>query len=180
MPPERDPIHDPGALRWVEAGVSGLARPRQWDATALVEVDALRGYETSELEFRVLADGTVLGDVPAEAVPELTAELGLDPPYAARAVRKEGGRWAVGALQIAAEEIELPPGLAASSLEVAVPPDGETAFLVDGEHVDGEPAGDVETAFRELERAGRERFQAFVARADRVGDGRWQLTVDPL
>ena len=178
--PERDPIHDPGAFRWVEAGVSGLARPRQWDATSLVEVAALRGYETPELEFRVLADGSVQGDVPAEAVPELTAELGLDPPYAVRAVRKEGGRWAVGALQFAAEEIALPPGIAAWSLEVAVPPDGETAFLVDGEPLDGEPEGEVERALGELERVGRDRFQAFVARADRVGDGRWQLTVDPL
>lgn len=173
-------IRDPRAFRWVEAGVSGLARPRQWDATALVEVDVLRGYEVVELEFRVLADGSVLGDVPAEAVPELTADLGLAPPYAARAVRKGGSRWAVGALRIAADEIELPSGIEASSLEVAVPPDGETAFLVDGEHVDGEPAGDEGRALRELERAGRERFQAFVARADRVGDGRWQLTVDPL
>ena len=175
-----DRIDDPRAFRWVEAGVSGLARPRQWDATALVEVDALRGYEAPELEFRVLADGSVVGDVPADAVPELTAELGLDPPYAARAVRKDGGRWAVGALRIDADEIELPRGLEASSLEVAVPPDGETAFLVDGEHVAAGLEGDAGKALRELERAGRARFQAFVARADRVGEGRWQLTVDPL
>ena len=136
-----DRIDDPRAFRWVEAGVSGLARPRQWDATALVEVDALRGYEAPELEFRVLADGSVVGDVPAEAVPELTAELGLDPPYAARAVRKDGGRWAVGALRIDADEIELPQGLEAFSLEVAVPPDDETAFLVDGEHGPGALSG---------------------------------------
>ena len=33
---------------------------------------------------------------------------------------------------------------------------------------------------RRARAAGRARFQAFVARADRVEDGRWELTVDPL
>ncbi len=51
---------------------------------------------------------------------------------------------------------------------------------MDGEAVTGlvEPA--VDLALRELEQRGRLRFQAFVARADKVDDDRWQLTVDPL
>ena len=172
-------ISDPG-LRWVESGVSGLARPRQWDATSLVDVDALRGYDLGQLEFRVLADGSVVGDVPLEAVPALTAEVGLEAPYTVRAVRRSETAWAVGALRIQSDPIELPGGIAAFSLEVAVPPDGERMLFADGEMVDGEPTGSDARAYDEIERAGRARFQAFVARADRVEDGRWELTVDPL
>ena len=174
-----DRIRDPG-LRWVESGVSGLARPRQWDATSLVEVPSLRGYDVAQLEFRVRADGSIAGDVPLEAVPALTAELGLEPPYTARAVRRSETAWAVGALRVASDPIDLPGGIEAVTLEVAVPPQGERMLLADGEMVADEPTGDEARAFDEIERAGRARFQAFVARADRVEDGRWELTVDPL
>lgn len=173
-----DRIRDPG-LRWVESGVSGLARPRQWDATSLADVAALRGHDVAQVEFRVRADGSVVGDVPPEAVPALTAELGLEPPYTVRAVRRSETAWAVGALGIQSDPIELPAGIDAVSLEVAVPPRGERMLFADGEVVD-EPAGSDARAFEEIERAGRARFQAFVARADRVEDGRWELTVDPL
>ncbi len=39
----------------------------------------------------------------------------------------------VGALRLESELVELPPGLDALSLEAAVPPEGETMYLVDGE-----------------------------------------------
>jgi hypothetical protein len=173
-----DRFQDPG-LRWVEAGVSGLARPREWDVTALVEVAELRGYEAPQLEFRVRADGSVVGDVPPEAVPALTSELRLDPPYIVRAVRRSETAWAVGALLADSEPIDLPAGIEAFTLEVVIPPAGERMLSADGEPVE-EPAGAEAGAFDELERAGRARFQAFVARADRVEDGQWELTVDPL
>lgn len=171
-------IEDPG-LRWVESGVSGLARPRQWDATSLVDVPELRGYDAPQLEFRVRGDRSVVGDVPREAVPALTAELRLEPPYMVRAVRRSETAWAVGALAVESEPIDLPLGLESATLEVAVPPGGERMLFADGEIVE-EPADAETRAFDELERAGRARFQAFVARADRVEDGRWELTVDPL
>jgi hypothetical protein len=41
-----------------------------------------------------------------------------------------------------------------------------------------EPA--VAEALAEIERRGRERFQAFAARADKLGGDRWELTIDPL
>jgi hypothetical protein len=175
-----DDVGDPRAFRWVESGVSGLARPREWDATALVEVDALRGLDVAELHFRLLADGSVVGDVPLEVLSALTEELGLEPPYAVRAVRRGETAWAVGALRVQSDPIDLPEGIEASSLEVAVAPDGERTFVVEGEMLPGEPAGPEAEALAAIERAGRERFQAFAARADRVGDGRWELTVDPL
>jgi hypothetical protein len=76
--------------------------------------------------------------------------------------------------------VELPAGIDAHSLEVAVPPEGETMAIVDGEILVDEPSGAAAEAFAALERLGAERFQAFVARADRLEDGRWELTVDPL
>jgi hypothetical protein len=171
---------DPRVFRWVEAGVSGLARAREWDATALVQAPSLRGYAAEELEFRIFADGTVIGDVPPEAVGELTGELGLRPPLIVRAVRQGDSEWTVGALQLESDLVSLPTGISALSLEVAVPPDGETTLLVDGEFVSEVPEGPVGEALATLESLGAARFQAFVARADRVEDGRWELTIDPL
>jgi hypothetical protein len=173
-------IRDPNLFRWVETGVSGLARARDWDVTALVQAPALRGYGAGELEFRVFADGTVVGEVPAEAVGELIGDLGLAPPFVVQAVRQGDSEWAVGALQLESELVSLPRGIAAMSLEVAVPPDGETTLLVDGEIVAEAPDGAEGEALATLEGLGAARFQAFVARADRVEDGRWELTVDPL
>ena len=67
----------------------------------------------------------------------------------------------------------------ATSVEVVVAPGGDRSLLVDGEEVvNPDPAW--EPAVHELERRGRKRFQSFVARADRVGEDRWELTVDPL
>lgn len=177
-----DDIGDPRVFRWVEAGVSGLAALREWDATGIAEVPELEATELSELDFRLLTGGTLVGDVPREAVPALTRELGLDPPFAARAVRQNAREWTVAALQLDSEVVDLPRGLDALALEVAVPPeaDGEPAYLVDGEFQTELPEGPLGEALRDLERRALERFQAVVARADRVEDGRWELTIDPL
>jgi hypothetical protein len=111
-------------------------------------------------------------------VPELTAELGLEPPYSVRAVRQGRLGWAVAGRLLKSEPIALDaPGV--SSLEVVVGPEGDVTVLVDGE-ARASPGPDLESAAGEVERRGRERFQAFVARADRVGEDRWELIIDPL
>ncbi|HXV35219.1 MAG TPA: hypothetical protein VD769_14525 [Gaiellaceae bacterium] len=180
MPPD-DNILDPrGAFSWVEAGVSGLARQREWDATAIAEVPSLQSSDVGELDFRVLGDGSVIGDVDPAVVADLTRELSIDAPYIARAVRQDGTNWIVGAVQMESELVELATGAEALSLEAAVPPEGEPMYLVDGEIQAELPDGPAGEALAELERIGAERFQAFVARADRLEDGRWELTVDPL
>ncbi len=86
----------------------------------------------------------------------------------------------VGAVQLESDVVDLPRDVPAQTLEVAIPPEGERMVIVDGEILGEEPTGLVGAAASELERRGRERFQAFVARADRVEDGRWDLTIDPL
>ncbi len=175
-----DEIRDPRAFRWVEAGVSGLARQREWDATSIVEVPELRATEEAEIEFRLLGDGSLIGDVTQSVLAELTKDLRIEPPYAARAVRQNASEWMVGAIRIESDLIELGTDVAALALEVAVPPDGETMYLVDGDILVEEPSGAEAEALGQLEGLGAERFQAFVARADRLEDGRWELTVDPL
>ncbi len=175
-----DEISDPRAFRWVESGVSGLARAREWDATAIAEVPELRWTDTNELDFRVLGDGSVIGDVAPAVLAELTKDLGIAAPYAARAVRQNETEWMVGALQLDSELVELPSGITALTLEAAVPPEGETMYLVDGEIQTDDPTGAEAEAFEQLSEQGAARFRAFVARADRLEDGRWELTIDPL
>ena len=175
-----DEIRDPRAFRWVETGVSGLARQREWDATAIAEVSELRATEEAEIEFRLLGDGSVIGDVAPTVLAELTKDLRIEPPFAARAVRQNETEWMVGALRLESGLVELPAGVESLSLEVAVPPEGEAMYIVDGEILGEAPSGAQAEAFGRLEELGAERFQAFVARADRLEDGRWELTVDPL
>ena len=53
-------------------------------------------------------------------------------------------------------------------------------YLVDGEIQTDDPTGAEAEAFEQLSERGAARFRAFVARADRLEDGRWELTIDPL
>ena len=182
--PEED-IVDPRVVpRWVEAGVSGVPRGREWDAVAVVDLPELADAALSEIRFRVLEDGSISGAEGA-AVPDLAlrrlaaaVEEMLSPPYEALAARRGCHDWSIAARELRLEGIELPAALAAGEIVLAVPPGGERTLLVEGE----EPAvmtPELEAAAAELERRGLARFDAFVARAERVG-GRWELTIDPL
>ena len=95
-------------------------------------------------------------------------------------MRRTRERWAVGARRVRSEELRLPGQGRAERLEVVVSPAGERSATVDGAPVEAwvEPA--VAEALAEIERRGRERFQAFAARADKLGGDRWELTIDPL
>ena len=185
MSPAEPPIdvHDPRAFRWVESGVSGLARAREFDATALLELPeleagALAAFELTAREGGLAADVAV----PAGALERVAADIGevLRRPFRARAVRQGRLDWLVGAIELRSEEIELSGAPGVLSVELACPPEGGHHVLVDGEEVlepfDAALAG----AVAELERRGRARFESFVARADKVSTGRWDLTIDPL
>lgn len=146
------------------------------------ELPELAGETLAEFEFRAFEEAVIaVGEAPQEIVDRLATVLDreLERPYAAQAVRRGQSEWMVGGRRTHASLISL--ALPANdTVEVIVAPDGERTALVDGEAVTGlvEPA--VDLALRELEQRGRLRFQAFVARADKVDDDRWQLTVDPL
>ena len=95
-----------------------------------------------------------------------------------RAVRQDEKTWMVGARAISSSLISL--HLSASTLEMACPPGEDRSVFVDGEFVTEPFEGEIEEAVRELERLGQERFESFVARADKVEGDRWELTIDPL
>src|SRR5690554_1006353 len=114
---------EPLALRWVEAGVSGLARRRDWDAVELVEVPELADRAIEELRFGTLGDGTLVfaaGEVEEAAVAKLAGALAASvrAPYEAVAVRRTRLEWSVAARELRVEEIEL-PGLDVDELLVA-------------------------------------------------------------
>jgi hypothetical protein len=162
--------------------VTGLARPRRWDATLAVELPELECEPESELWLVAFEDAVVGAPAATPDVHERIAgalDAALDRPYEALVVRSSPTAWSVGARRVNAELVRL-PGVAAGLVEVALAPDGEITTAVDGRGVEGEVDPALDAALRELERRGRARFESFAARADNLDGERWQLTVDPL
>ena len=178
-----EPIGDPRAFRWVEAGVSGLARSRDWDTVALVDVPELADAALEELRFGVLADGTVVGR-DAAAGDHVLARLAdrlqetVRPPFEAVAARQTRDEWSLAARELRIEEVELAM-TEVRELVVAVGPDGVRTLLVDGEelHV---PSEGLELAVQRLEEIGRRRSRSFVVRARHTVGDRFAISVDPL
>jgi hypothetical protein len=164
-----DEVHSPHDTtpRWAETGIHGVPRPREWDATALVETD-LQG---EELGFVALPDGTLLVEGEGDAEPLADAlEAQLPPPYRARAVRRDERFWGVAARRIAV--VELPPDVKGEELELAVN-DGETTLVVDGSRQFGSVA--------ELEHLARARgLDSYVVRARRLDGRLWDVQVSAL
>jgi hypothetical protein len=169
------------------SGISGTARSREWDATATVEVPGLQGVSLTEIEFRLLSDETI-GVLPehAQLSPDLLQPLAsalrasVPAPFVALAVRQDELAWAAGARKVNSEVIDLSVDVPGDAIGVVVPPTGDVSFSVDGEPVEADANAELAQALAEIERRGRDRFESFVARADRLGDGRWDVTVDPL
>lgn len=74
----------------------------------------------------------------------------------------------------------LPPDVPATSIEIALTRNGERWTLIDGEPVHPPFESSVERAILELEQRGRAHFEVFVARAEAVAGGGWELTIDSL
>jgi hypothetical protein len=161
---------DPGR-HWLEAGITGLARQREWDV--VVTVDA-PGEAGEEAELVVLADGSVVvesgpqGFDPAPVAAAL--EPSLAPPYRAVALRREE-LWAVGAREI--EVVELRPDPRGDDLELAW--DGAVQRLV----IDGLPADPSTVPALERLATGREKGQ-YAAHAHRLRNDLWEVLVLPL
>jgi hypothetical protein len=177
---------DPRALRWVEAGVSGLARSRDWDWVEVVAVPELEHDPVEELTFGALADGAAVGVTPPGVDPDVVERLAgrvraaLDGPFEAVAVRRTSLEWSVAARTLRIEELRL-PALAADELVVAVGPGGEPSVLVDGDEAEAAPEGtELGVAVARLRALGGGRFDSFVVRARRLEADRWAVSVDPL
>jgi hypothetical protein len=149
----------------------------------IIDVPELEGSPLEELRFACLADGTIVSDQrqSAPAVFERLADSAgeaVPPPFEALAARRTRLQWSLAVRGVRLAEISLPP-LEATELVLALGPAGEPELLVDGAPPDA-VTPELEAAQAILERAGRARHRAFVARVRRVEHDRWALSVDPL
>lgn len=166
--------------------MTGIPRLREWDAVVLVDLPELEASTLSEFQVAA-AVGLPLetdahGVVPAEALERVRTALDdrLERPWSGRAVRQGARRWSAGAVARRGGSVLLPAGLPAHTIELVRGPSGGREASADGEPLDAALADVFSRPLDELERFGRERFECFVVRADRVADGSWQVTVDPL
>jgi hypothetical protein len=161
---------DPGN-HWLEAGITGLARQREWDAVATSDAPGTPG---DEAEFIALADGGLLVDACPSGfdAARLAAALegAIERPYRALAVRRPE-IWAVGATTI--ETARLDPDPRGDDLELTW--DGATLALV----ADGMPADPSNAAALERLAASRE-SGAYAAHAGRLDRDLWEISVLPL
>lgn len=150
-------------------GYHGVQRPRRWDAVVMVEAPDLPGDEAT---FVVLEDGSVILDAelpePAvEPVAEALDEL-VDAPYRVEAVRRHGDVWAAAARRV---DVVGLPGVEGEELTLTMQ-DGTKSFSVDGRpEFGGSP---------ELERFAGDRFDSYVAVAQRLDADLFEVRVSPL
>jgi hypothetical protein len=156
------------ARHWLAAGITGLARGREWDAVATV---AGAGTPGDEAGFVVLPDGRLLAEggagVDAHAMAGALAGA-IDPPYRAVAVRQEEV-WAVGAVAIDVVELQDDPG--GDAVEIVRTEEGLSTRIDDVPSTRPLP---------ELERLGEARGSSYVVRAARLEGSLFQLEVEAL
>jgi hypothetical protein len=153
---------------WHQAGIHGVARPRQWDAVVTAEAD----LPADSVSFVALGDGTLVVEenVPDDALSPLAdaVELQIAVPYRALATRKSETVWAVAANKIVVAE--LTDEIGGDTVELAVQGDERTVL------VDGAPSFGALPSLEALA-AG---LSAYVVRADRIDGDLWDVKVVPL
>ena len=161
---------DPGR-HWLEAGITGIARPREWDAVVTV---AAPGVSGAEVEFVALPDGRLVAEGEHGQDPSPFAEAlagAIEPPYRAVAVHRESV-WAVGAVSI--EVVELAPSPRGTDLELTW--DGSMLALT----VDTLPADPAQADALERIASARQPGRSYAARAHRLAGELWEILVLPL
>ena len=162
------PLPEVAPPGWMETGIHGVQRPREWDAVLTVEAE---GVEGDRARFVAVGDDTLVIEEGADVEP-LAAALdaaGATPPYRAEAVRRGETQWAVGVRGIQVIELDDDPEGEEITLTVR---EGERTLLVDGRAVFGSiPA---------LERAGAARGDDYVIQARRLDGPLWEVRALPL
>jgi hypothetical protein len=163
-----DPLPEAAPPGWMETGIHGVQRPRQWDAVVTVEVEDVEG---DEVHFVALPDNTLLVDEDVDADPFAAAlDDVADPPYRAEAIRRSENQWAVGIRRI--EVVDLGDDGPDGEELTLTSRDGERALLVDGASTFGSiPA---------LEQLGAARSASYVVQGRRLVDTLWEVRVVPL
>jgi hypothetical protein len=162
-----DPLPEVAPPGWMETGIHGVHRPREWDAVVTVEAE---GVEGDRVRFVALPDETLLLEE-GEHVDSLADALDgvVPPPYRAEAVRRGETRWAVGMRRI--EVVELPDDPEGNEVMLTVR-DGERTLLVDGKPAFG--------SIPVLEQLGAARAESYVVQGQRLTDALWEVRVVPL
>ena len=154
---------------WHDVAVTGVARTREWNVTALADAPDLEG---DEVHFDVLPDGTILvmeevGDAALAPLAE-AVEATLRPPYRAEAVRRTDARWAVAAKAIRVLEL---PGQTGDALDLTVR-EGEHELRIDGKRTFG--------SVPKLELLAGSRFSDYALQAERLDGELWEIRIHPL
>jgi hypothetical protein len=163
---EEPPPHDT-TPRWGSAGIHGVPKTREWDATAFVEAGELPGDEAA---FVALPEGALLVEGDGDVGPLAAALEGqIARPYRAIAVRRDARYWGVAARRI---EVVALSGFPGDDLELSVN-DGERTLRVDGMPSFGDVAA--------LERLAAQRgYTSYVVRAQRLDGDLWEYQLAPL
>jgi hypothetical protein len=158
------------AREWLAAGITGLARGREWDAVVTL---AGAGAPGDEVRFVALPDGAIVVESPAhtDAAPFAAAlRDGIAPPYRALAVRRPE-LWAIGAVAIEVGRLDPDP----RGDDLQLNRIGAALELT----IDGVPADPAQAVA--LERIAASRVDGpFAAHAQRIRGDLWELTVRAL
>jgi hypothetical protein len=158
------------AREWLAAGITGLARGREWDVVTTVEGAGAPG---DEVRFVALPDGSIVLESPVDTDAARFASALRDsiaPPYRALAVRRPE-LWAVGAVRIEVERFAPDP----RGVELQLTWTGSGLELT----IDGVPADPASGAA--LERIAAARVGGpYAAHARRVRGDLWELAVRAL
>ena len=164
-----EPLQEPAPPGWMETGIHGVHRQKQWDAVVAVEAEGVQG---DAVHFVALPDDSLLVEEEVDAEPIAAALDGtVDPPYRAEAVRRDETHWAVGIRRI--EVVDLAEDSPEGDEVTLTGRDGSHELMVDGALAFGSiPA---------LERVGQERGEAsYVVQGRRLADSLWEVRVTPL
>jgi hypothetical protein len=161
------PLPEPARPGWMETGVHGVHRAREWDAVVTVDAEDVPG---DRARFVALPDKSLLIEEGDEVDALADGLEGVVPlPFRAEAVRRGETQWAVGIRHIAVVELPEDPGGDELTLTVR---DGERTLLVDGASTFGSiPA---------LEELGAARAESYVVEGERLADNLWEVRVTPL
>jgi hypothetical protein len=162
-----EPLAGPAPPPWMETGIHGVNRPREWDAVVTVEAEEVEG---DRVQFVDPGDGTLVIELGEDVEPIAAALDGLaKAPYRAEAVRRGENQWAVGLRRVeVAELVDDPQG---QELTLTMR-DGERTLVVDGAPVFGSiPA---------LEQRGAVCGESYVVQAHRLSGALWEVKALPL
>lgn len=154
---------------WQEAGIHGMHRPRDWDATVTADAPDVEG---DSVRFVALPDGTLLVEEGTDGSLEPLAtavERTVRPPYRAQAMRQGESLWAIQARKI--EVLALPDGPEGDTIDLTHTADGST-LAVDDARIFG--------SLPPLEARGEREGRDYTVHAERLDGDLWEIRAAAL